>query len=165
MGSKRRRKKIGRTWKRFFNIKIYFFLFIYFIYYFFYLFYLLSFIFIVLKAAIEDSIQNGRGGKGSIYVWASGNGRRANDNCNYDGYANSRYTIPIGSVSDDGRYAFYRFHLYYFYFFFFIFIFYFLFFIFYFLFFVLFSIFSEPCSAIFAVTPRYFFLNMLKIKT
>ena len=29
---------------------------------------------------------------------ASGNGGRNDDNCNYDGYANSMYTITIGKV-------------------------------------------------------------------
>lgn len=29
-----------------------------------------------LKAAFEQSVRNGRGGKGSIYMWAGGNGRR-----------------------------------------------------------------------------------------
>ena len=28
---------------------------------------------------------------------ASGNGGQHNDNCNYDGYANSIYTVTIGS--------------------------------------------------------------------
>ena len=48
--------------------------------------------------AMEDAVTNGRGGKGSIYVWAGGNGRSSGDNCNYDGYANSRFTIAIGAV-------------------------------------------------------------------
>ena len=45
---------------------------------------------------MEQSIASGRGGKGTIYVWAGGNGRRSSDNCNYDGYANLRYTIAVG---------------------------------------------------------------------
>eukprot|EP01091_Cochliopodium_minus_P014026 TRINITY_DN4679_c0_g2_i1.p1 TRINITY_DN4679_c0_g2~~TRINITY_DN4679_c0_g2_i1.p1 ORF type:complete len:600 (+),score=172.51 TRINITY_DN4679_c0_g2_i1:166-1965(+) len=60
-----------------------------------------------LTAAMEQSVKEGRGGKGTIYVWASGNGRRANDNCNYDGYSNHRYTITIGAVTEAGSYAFY----------------------------------------------------------
>ena len=63
----------------------------------------------VLKAAIKQSIYQGRGGKGTIYVWASGNGRMYNDNCNYDGYASNKYTIAIGALSDFGNYPFYRF--------------------------------------------------------
>ncbi len=46
----------------------------------------------------------GRGGKGSIYVWAAGNGARSNDNCNYDGWANSRYTISIGATDFNGNF-------------------------------------------------------------
>ena len=49
-------------------------------------------------SAMLDSVTNGRDGKGSIYVWAGGNGKSAGDNCNYDGYANSRFTIAIGAV-------------------------------------------------------------------
>ena len=42
----------------------------------------------------------GRGGKGNIFVWASGNGGRYGDNCNCDGYTNSIYTISISSTSE-----------------------------------------------------------------
>lgn len=55
------------------------------------------FLFICLK---------GRGSKGSIYVWASGNSG-PNDNCNADGYVNSIYTIGIASVSRHGYSASY----------------------------------------------------------
>lgn len=57
--------------------------------------------------AMEDAVTNGRGGKGSIYVWAGGNGRGSGDNCNYDGYANSRFTITIGAVDYLGKQAYY----------------------------------------------------------
>ena len=39
----------------------------------------------------------GRNGKGSIFVWASGNGGRDQDNCNCDGYTNSIWTLSISS--------------------------------------------------------------------
>lgn len=39
----------------------------------------------------------GRNGKGVIYVISAGNGG-IDDNCNADGYANSKYTIAITSV-------------------------------------------------------------------
>lgn len=45
---------------------------------------------------------HGRDGKGSIYVWSAGNGHQAGDNCNYDGWANSRLTITVASVTDLG---------------------------------------------------------------
>jgi subtilisin family serine protease len=47
--------------------------------------------------ALRNGVMYGRGGLGSIYVWAAGNGGQQNDNVNYDGYANSRFTIAVGS--------------------------------------------------------------------
>jgi len=47
--------------------------------------------------ALKSGAQRGRAGLGSIFVWAAGNGREVGDNCNYDGYVNSRYTIAVGS--------------------------------------------------------------------
>jgi subtilisin-like proprotein convertase family protein len=58
-------------------------------------------------AALEDGINNGRGGKGSIFVWAAGNGLQYNDNCNYDGFANHRATIAVGAVGNDGKQSYY----------------------------------------------------------
>ena len=43
----------------------------------------------------------GRGGKGSIYVWANGNGGE-DDDCAADGYASSIYTISVGAIGVDG---------------------------------------------------------------
>jgi len=57
--------------------------------------------------SIDHNIKFGRGGKGSIYAWAAGNGRRSSDNCNYDGYANHRYTISIGAIDFTGVEAWY----------------------------------------------------------
>lgn len=48
----------------------------------------------------------GRNGKGSIYVWASGDGG-SYDDCNCDGYASSMWTISINSAINDGRTALY----------------------------------------------------------
>lgn len=53
-------------------------------------------------AALQDGATNGRGGLGSIYVWAAGNGKASKDNINYDGYANSRFTIAVGAVDHNG---------------------------------------------------------------
>ena len=47
----------------------------------------------------------GRDGKGSIYVWAAGNGGSYFDSCAADGYASSIYTIAVGSADEDGRQA------------------------------------------------------------
>lgn len=57
------------------------------------------------EAALQSGVINGRGGLGSIYVWAGGNGRAAGDDCNYDGYANSRYTIAVAASRDFGDQA------------------------------------------------------------
>ena len=50
------------------------------------------------QAALKHGVLSGRRGRGSLFVVASGNGGRNDDNCNYDGYANSMYTITIGKV-------------------------------------------------------------------
>ena len=58
-------------------------------------------------AALENGVTNGRGELGSIYVWSAGNGLQNDDNVNYDGYANSRYTIAVGAIDHNGEQAFY----------------------------------------------------------
>uniref|UniRef100_A0A1A8PXQ5 Proprotein convertase subtilisin/kexin type 7 n=1 Tax=Nothobranchius rachovii TaxID=451742 RepID=A0A1A8PXQ5_9TELE len=59
------------------------------------------------KAALQHGVIAGRRGFGSIFVVASGNGGLYKDNCNYDGYANSIYTITVGAVDEEGRMPFY----------------------------------------------------------
>ncbi|CAH1107633.1 unnamed protein product [Psylliodes chrysocephalus] len=59
------------------------------------------------REAIERGIKEGRNGKGTIYVWASGNGGNNNDNCNCDGYLASPYTISVGSASQKGEFPWY----------------------------------------------------------
>ncbi|XP_030326454.1 neuroendocrine convertase 1 isoform X2 [Strigops habroptila] len=54
------------------------------------------------QKAFEYGIKKGRNGKGSIFVWASGNGGRQGDNCDCDGYTDSIYTISISSASQQG---------------------------------------------------------------
>jgi len=54
------------------------------------------------KQAFVNGIKNGRGGKGSIFVWASGNGGHHTDNCNCDGYTNSVFTLSISSATQGG---------------------------------------------------------------
>lgn len=58
-------------------------------------------------AALQTAATTGRGGKGSIILWAGGNGGDVNDNSNYDGYANSIYTIAIGATDSKGTRAYY----------------------------------------------------------
>jgi hypothetical protein len=57
--------------------------------------------------AFKNGITRGREGKGSIFVWASGNGGRYKDNCNCDGYATSIYTITVSSTSESGQIPWY----------------------------------------------------------
>lgn len=59
------------------------------------------------QMAFARNVLVGRHGKGSIYVWAGGNGRDNQDNCNYDGYANSIYTIAVGAIDHAGLQSWY----------------------------------------------------------
>ena len=54
------------------------------------------------KRAFLNGVVRGRHGKGSIFVWASGNGGRYSDNCNCDGYTNSIFTLSISSATQGG---------------------------------------------------------------
>lgn len=56
--------------------------------------------------AIVRGVNDGRNGKGSIYVWASGDGG-SDDDCNCDGYAASMWTISINSAINTGENAHY----------------------------------------------------------
>ncbi|XP_072236574.1 furin (paired basic amino acid cleaving enzyme) a [Leuresthes tenuis] len=59
------------------------------------------------KEAFLRGVTEGRGGLGSIFVWASGNGGREKDNCNCDGYTNSIYTLSISSSTQNGNVPWY----------------------------------------------------------
>ncbi|XP_029074263.1 proprotein convertase subtilisin/kexin type 4 isoform X2 [Monodon monoceros] len=49
----------------------------------------------------------GRGGLGTLFIWASGNGGLHYDNCNCDGYTNSIHTLSVGSTTQQGRVPWY----------------------------------------------------------
>lgn len=49
----------------------------------------------------------GRLGKGSIYVWAAGNGRADGDSCAFDGYASSPFVNAIGALDYNGEQSWY----------------------------------------------------------
>lgn len=55
-----------------------------------------------IKFTFSCVLLQGRNGKGSIFVWASGNGGRDHDNCNCDGYTNSIWTLSISSATENG---------------------------------------------------------------
>lgn len=57
------------------------------------------------KDAVTDSLVNARGGKGTIFVWASGNGSFSNkevDNSNYDGQANYYGVVTVSAIGNNG---------------------------------------------------------------
>ncbi|XP_030762286.1 furin-like protease 1, isoforms 1/1-X/2 isoform X1 [Sitophilus oryzae] len=57
--------------------------------------------------AFIEGVTKGRKGKGSIFIWASGNGGRDHDNCNCDGYTNSIYSLSISSATEHGNVPWY----------------------------------------------------------
>ncbi|XP_041981076.1 furin-like protease 1 isoform X1 [Aricia agestis] len=59
------------------------------------------------QRAFIEGVTKGRNGKGSIFVWASGNGGREHDNCNCDGYTNSIWTLSISSATERGEVPWY----------------------------------------------------------
>jgi len=62
----------------------------------------------VLSAqALEDAATTGRSGKGTVFLWAAGNGNGSGDDSNYDGWANSIHAIAVSAMNDKGRSAFY----------------------------------------------------------
>ncbi|XP_033150164.1 furin-like protease 2 isoform X1 [Drosophila busckii] len=54
------------------------------------------------RRAFIYGVTSGRDSKGSIFVWASGNGGRYTDSCNCDGYTNSIFTLSISSATQAG---------------------------------------------------------------
>lgn len=62
---------------------------------------------ILIKRAMQNAVQNGRNGLGNIYVFASGNGAASDDNCNFDGYTNSIFSITVGAVDRKGGHPYY----------------------------------------------------------
>ncbi|KAL1980702.1 hypothetical protein VTN96DRAFT_3619 [Rasamsonia emersonii] len=61
----------------------------------------------LFKRALINGVQNGRQGKGSIFVFSAGNGGFNDDNCNFDGYASSIYSITVGAITRAGKHPSY----------------------------------------------------------
>lgn len=61
----------------------------------------------LMRAAIRAGVEQGRSGKGIIYVWAGGNGRVCGDDVNYDGFANLVDVIAVGATTSTGVQATY----------------------------------------------------------
>ncbi|KAF2790950.1 hypothetical protein K505DRAFT_250098 [Melanomma pulvis-pyrius CBS 109.77] len=62
---------------------------------------------LLIEKGMVTAVQEGRGGKGSIYVFAAGNGAMNEDNCNFDGYTNSIYSITVGAIDKNNLHPYY----------------------------------------------------------
>lgn len=62
---------------------------------------------ILIQRAMVTGVQKGRQGLGSIYVFAIGNGAASDDNCNFDGYTNSIYSVSVGGIDRKGMHPYY----------------------------------------------------------
>lgn len=62
---------------------------------------------ILIRRAMVNGVQKGRDSKGSIFVFAAGNGAGAGDNCNFDGYTNSIYSITVGAIDRNDNHPYY----------------------------------------------------------
>ncbi|MDH3998602.1 MAG: S8 family serine peptidase, partial [Desulfuromonadales bacterium] len=60
----------------------------------------------LVRDAIESGVRQGRGGLGSIYLWAAGNGGPTQSST-LDGYANLRHAISVTATTCTGRAASY----------------------------------------------------------
>lgn len=58
-------------------------------------------------AAMQDAVTNGRGGKGTVFLWAAGNGNGSGDDSNYDGWSNSPFAIAVSAINEKGRASWY----------------------------------------------------------
>ena len=59
------------------------------------------------QAALINAATTGRDGKGTVFIWAGGNGNASGDDSNYDGWAASPYGIAVGAIGDDGESVWY----------------------------------------------------------
>ena len=62
---------------------------------------------LLIQQAMVNGVQNGRQGLGSVFVFAAGNGAASDDNCNFDGYTNSIYSITVGGIDRAGNHPYY----------------------------------------------------------
>ncbi|KIO32522.1 hypothetical protein M407DRAFT_66529 [Tulasnella calospora MUT 4182] len=61
----------------------------------------------LIQKAVLNGVEHGRDGRGSIFVFASGNGAGSGDQCNFDGYTNSIYSVTVSSVDSKGQHPYY----------------------------------------------------------
>ncbi|PGH31562.1 kexin [[Emmonsia] crescens] len=62
---------------------------------------------ILIQRAMVNGIQKGRAGRGSVFVFAAGNGAIHEDNCNFDGYTNSIYSVTVGALDREDNHPYY----------------------------------------------------------
>ncbi len=62
---------------------------------------------LLIQRAMVNGVQTGRNGLGSVFVFAAGNGASSDDNCNFDGYTNSIYSITVGGIDRAGNHPYY----------------------------------------------------------
>ncbi|TKX27282.1 kexin [Elsinoe australis] len=62
---------------------------------------------ILIRKAMLNGIQKGRKGLGSLFVFAIGNGASNDDDCNFDGYTNSIYSVSVGGIDRKGLHPYY----------------------------------------------------------
>lgn len=55
------------------------------------------------QQAVLQGVSQGRGGLGTVYLMAAGNGGSSGDESNRDGYANFRAVLAVGAVDDHNR--------------------------------------------------------------
>lgn len=55
-----------------------------------------------LQPALEAAVEEGRDGLGTVVVFAGGNAREARDSANYHNLQNSRYSIAVAALDDQG---------------------------------------------------------------
>lgn len=59
----------------------------------------------LFEAALATATASGRGGLGTLFFWAAGNGRDLYDQGNKDAAANNIHVIPVGAVTNRGALA------------------------------------------------------------
>ncbi|HTJ79517.1 MAG TPA: S8 family serine peptidase [Rariglobus sp.] len=59
------------------------------------------------QSAVKDGTATGRGGLGTIYVFASGNGKADGDQGTKDGYAGNVNVVPVGAITNKGVSAYF----------------------------------------------------------
>ncbi len=57
------------------------------------------------EAALKATVDAGRGGLGTVQVFAAGNGKASGDNVNFHNFQNSIYTIAVGATDQNGKTA------------------------------------------------------------